>query len=58
MARLAPPTEEVIQLFGALAGQPAEIDRYYGVFGQTVPPAEFFAPDNLARILQAGSPAA
>jgi flavin-dependent dehydrogenase len=50
MARLAPPTDEVIQLFGALAGNQPEIDRYFGVFGQTVSPADFFSPANLQKI--------
>lgn len=51
MARLAPPTDDVMRLFGALAGQQAQIDRYFGVFGQTVPPADFFSPENVAQIL-------
>ena len=50
MAKLAPPTEDVIKLFVALAGNQKQIDRYYGVFGQTVTPAEFFGPDNMAQI--------
>ena len=39
MAQLAPPTDDVIQLFGALAGNQPQIDRYFGVFAQTVSPA-------------------
>lgn len=57
MAKLAPPTEDIIKLFTALAGNQAQIDRYYGVFGQTVTPGEFFDPANMAQIF-AGAPSA
>ena len=53
MARLAPPTEDLIKLFMALAGKQEQIDNYYGVFGQTVTPATFFGPENMARIFAA-----
>jgi 2-polyprenyl-6-methoxyphenol hydroxylase-like FAD-dependent oxidoreductase len=52
MAALAPPTDEVIQLFGALAGNQPQIDRYFGLFGQTVSPADFFSPANLQSIME------
>jgi 2-polyprenyl-6-methoxyphenol hydroxylase-like FAD-dependent oxidoreductase len=55
MAQLALPTDEVIQVFGALQGNQAQIDRYFGVFGQTVSPADFFSPDNLQKIKQQDS---
>ena len=50
MAKLAPPTPEVINLFVALAVNQAQTDRYFGVFGQTVTPADFFGPDNMAAL--------
>lgn len=50
MARLAPPTDEVIQLFTGLAHNQAQADRYFGVFGQTVSPADFFSPENMRAI--------
>jgi len=50
MARLAPPTDDVIKLFGALGGNQAQADRYFGVFGQTVSPADFFSDDNLQQL--------
>ena len=50
MAKLAPPTEDVIKLFVALAGNQVQTDRYFGVFGQTVTPGEFFGPDNMAQL--------
>lgn len=53
MAKLAPPTEDIIKLFVALAGNQKQIDRYYGLFGQTVTPAEFFDPANMAEIFAA-----
>lgn len=52
MARLAPPTDEVIQLFTRLAHNQAQADRYFGVFGQTVSPADFFSPDNMRAIAE------
>lgn len=52
MAALAPPTDDVIQLFGALAGNQPQIDRYFGLFGQTVSPADFFSPANLQHIME------
>ncbi len=53
MAKLAPPTEDIIKLFMALAGNQQQIDRYYGLFGQTVTPAAFFDPANMAEIFAA-----
>jgi len=50
MAQLAPPTEDVVKLFVALASNQPQLDRYYGVFGQTVTPADFFGPENMAEI--------
>lgn len=50
MAKFAPPTQDVINLFVALAGNQAQTDRYFGLFGQTVTPAAFFSPDNMAAI--------
>jgi flavin-dependent dehydrogenase len=51
MAKLDPPTQDVIELFEALAGKPKDADAYFGVFAQTVPVAEFFAPVNISRIV-------
>ena len=57
MAQLQVPPPEMVEVFMALAGQQTQIDRYFGLFGQTVTPAEFFAPANLQAILAgAGSP--
>lgn len=52
MAELAPPPPELVQLLGALAGNQPQIDRYFGMFGQTVSPADFFSPENMQRIME------
>jgi 2-polyprenyl-6-methoxyphenol hydroxylase-like FAD-dependent oxidoreductase len=57
MAMLEPPTQEVIDLFGGLARSQEDADSYFGVFAQTVPVSEFFAPENLQRISAAAAPA-
>jgi 2-polyprenyl-6-methoxyphenol hydroxylase-like FAD-dependent oxidoreductase len=49
-ARLAPPPF-VRQLWSALRDKPADRDRLFGTIAGTFPADEFFAPDNLARIL-------
>ncbi len=56
MAKLALPTDDVVKLFGALAGNQAQADRYFGVFGQTVSPADFFSPENLQQIFDQAAP--
>jgi flavin-dependent dehydrogenase len=50
-ARLHPPPPEMQQLFAALRENPRERDRLFGTFAGTVPPDEYFAPENLARIV-------
>lgn len=56
MAKLDPDVpEDVIRLFMALPGQTDDIEAYFGVFAQTVPVAEFFAPANLERIIAGGA---
>ena len=56
MANLEPPAQEVIDLFVGLARNQDDADAYFGVFAQTVPVSEFFAPENLQRI-SAAAPA-
>jgi flavin-dependent dehydrogenase len=51
LAPFAPPPPEMAALFGALAGNQAEINRFLGVFAQTVSPAEFFSPESIGRIM-------
>jgi 2-polyprenyl-6-methoxyphenol hydroxylase-like FAD-dependent oxidoreductase len=57
LARLAPPTQETIDLFVGLAHSQEDADAYFGVFAQTVPVSEFFAPENVQRISAAAAPA-
>jgi flavin-dependent dehydrogenase len=56
-ARLQPPPPEMQQLFGALAHDKHQTNRFFGTFAGSVPIAEFFAPENMARIMGAGEEA-
>ena len=42
-------------LLGALLHDQEQTNRFMGTFAGTVPPAEFYAPENVARIV--GEPA-
>ena len=55
LAPFAPPPPEMIQLFAALASNPADTNRFLGLFAQTVSPVEFFAPSNLQQNHWCGS---
>jgi 2-polyprenyl-6-methoxyphenol hydroxylase-like FAD-dependent oxidoreductase len=57
MATMAPPSPEVAQLLAVVAGDPQASDQFAGVIAGTVSPVEFFAPDNIGRILGAPAPA-
>ena len=54
-ARLQPPPPEIQQLMGALLNDPVGTSRFFGVVAQTVPVAEFFAPENIEKILAGAS---
>lgn len=54
MAKLDPPPQAMIDLFTSLPGNQPDTNAYFGVFAQTVPVMQFFAPDNVARIVAAG----
>ena len=54
-ARLQAPPPEKQALFAALAHDQEQADRFFGTFAGTVAPEEFFAPDNLARIMGASA---
>ena len=58
VAALQPPPPEMRQLLGALAGNQAETDQFLGVIAGTTPIPQFFAPENMARIIGAGAGAA
>jgi hypothetical protein len=57
MAKLAPPPPEIIALLVALNGNPDATNAYFGVFAQTVPVQDFFAPQNVERIIGNAKPA-
>jgi len=54
-AKIAPPPPEMQQLFRALATQPAAIDDFVSVMAGTMAAPEFFAPDNVGRIMNAAA---
>jgi flavin-dependent dehydrogenase len=51
LASLQPPPEEMQHLFGALRGNQADTDRFMGLIAQTTPVQEFFAEENIGRIM-------
>ena len=50
-ARLEPTSPEMSRLVAALQGNQVDTDRFVGAFVGTVAREEFFAPENLQRIL-------
>lgn len=52
LATLGPPPAELVQILMALRGNDHQRQRFIGVLSGVVPPAEFFAPENIGRILQ------
>jgi 2-polyprenyl-6-methoxyphenol hydroxylase-like FAD-dependent oxidoreductase len=51
-ARLAPPPPHLARLFAALRELPDDRDQLFGTFAGTVAPEAFFAPENVARIVE------
>ena len=49
----APPPPEMQQLIGALVGNQAQIDRFFGVMAGSVSVGDFFGRDNVERVLAA-----
>ena len=54
-AMMEPPPPEMQHLFAALRTNQADTDRFVGTLSGTVPVAEFFAPDNIGRIVGAAA---
>ena len=51
-----PPPPEMQALFGAMYGNQEAMDGFASVMGGTLPPPEFFSPDNIGKIMaQAGA---
>jgi 2-polyprenyl-6-methoxyphenol hydroxylase-like FAD-dependent oxidoreductase len=57
-ATLQPPPPEMQQLLGALIGNQPAIDQFLGTIEGTVPLDEFYAPENIERIMGAAAVAA
>jgi hypothetical protein len=51
LASFAPPKTEQLTLFRSLAGNQAQIDRFFGVLTGTVPIPDYFAPNNLLKLI-------
>jgi len=58
LARLAPPTVEQQQLFGALHGNQPDTDRFLGLIAGTTSIPEFMSEANIGRIMQQAQPLA
>jgi hypothetical protein len=52
MATFAPPPPEMLVIYGALRGNQADTDAFCGLVSEAVSPTEFFAPQNVERILK------
>jgi flavin-dependent dehydrogenase len=52
-ATFGPLPPDLLALRAALRGNQADTDRFFGALFQSVSPAEFFAPENIARIMGA-----
>jgi len=53
LATLEPPSPEMQAVLAALLGNQPDTDRFLGMLAGTVPIPEFFAPENVERILAA-----
>jgi hypothetical protein len=56
MFEMAPPPPELQALLGALPGNPEAAAGFVSVVAGTLPAPEFFAPDNVQRIMAAAAP--
>jgi hypothetical protein len=54
-ASFAPPPPDAIALLTALRGNQEQTDRWAGIDAGSVSPAEFYSPENVARILEGAS---
>jgi 2-polyprenyl-6-methoxyphenol hydroxylase-like FAD-dependent oxidoreductase len=53
MAAMQPPPPEMQQLFGAIQGNQVAMDAFVQMNAGTISPAQFFAPENISRIMAA-----
>jgi hypothetical protein len=57
LASLDPPSQDEQNFFAALRGNQPETDRLFGaILAGTVPLDEFFAPNNVRRIIASAAP--
>jgi 2-polyprenyl-6-methoxyphenol hydroxylase-like FAD-dependent oxidoreductase len=52
LGALEPPTAEMVELFSALRTNREETNRFLGLIAGTASAAEFYAPDNVRRIIE------
>lgn len=55
LATFAPPPPDMLAVYAALRGQPAQINRFIGLITEAESPAAFFAPENIGAILAAAA---
>jgi flavin-dependent dehydrogenase len=58
LASLEPPPPETLALYEALRTNPVDRNRFFGTLGGAVPPSEYYAQENLQRIIGGASPRA
>jgi hypothetical protein len=51
LGTLAPPSSEMQRLLTALTSNQEQTNRFFGIFAQTVSVPEFFAAENMQKIL-------
>jgi len=56
IASLQPPDEQMIQLISGIAGRPEAMDAFARLNSGVTSPVEFFAPENVGRLLGPGAP--
>ena len=57
-AKIEPPTAEMLGLLGAVAQDQAAMDDFVSVMAGTLPAPQFFAPENIGRIMGIAAAAA
>jgi len=55
LATMAPPPLELQQLFGAISGNQEHMDSFVQMNAGTISPAQFFAPENVGRMMAGAS---
>ena len=58
LAALEPPPPELAQLLFALQNNPEQKSRFFGVLAHSIPVQDFFAPENVQKIMAGAQGAA